>query len=66
MTQVVMVIMASERQVKNSIKGLPFSPIIAKVTPRNTIRKEMEDFDLQIFRKAIHERPKELKVGISL
>ena len=36
MTQVVMVIIASEREVKKSNRGLPFSPSLARETP-NTI-----------------------------
>ena len=34
MTQVVMVIIASAKLEKNSSKGLPFSPIVAKEIPR--------------------------------
>ena len=40
MTQVVMVIMASDKQVKKSNKGLPFSSIWAKVIPKITENKD--------------------------
>jgi hypothetical protein len=43
MTQVVICIIASDRQVKKSNNGLPRSSIIANVTPRNT--KKMEKLE---------------------
>jgi hypothetical protein len=43
MTQVVICIIASDRQVKKSNNGLPRSSIIANVTPRNT--KKMEKIE---------------------
>ena len=44
MTQVVMVIIASEREVKKSRRGLPFSSSLARETPNtiaNMIRPRM-------------------------
>ena len=39
MTQVVMVIMASDKLVKKSNKGLPFSPNLANETPRTMAKQ---------------------------
>ena len=45
MTQVVMVIMASDKQVKKSKRGFPRSSIMAKVTPKNTAMRHTETFN---------------------
>ena len=39
LTQVVMIIIDSDKQTKKSIIGLPFSAMMASVTPRNTCKK---------------------------
>ena len=55
MTQVVMVIIASEREVKKSNRGLPFSPSLARDTP-NTIANMIKP---RMFGPFVHSPRKE-------